>query len=590
MKDNNDYILPKSLIGFYLKHAIKKQWCLIGAWFVFFLITSLNEVFWPISQKWTIALFENKVPENMNFLQYALPTILLIGGIFVALDIAILFKNLFHSRLLPIINNQISEKLNNYVQHQSMRFWASGMSGKVSSQINYVASGIRVMEDFCKIICTFIVICINAGLIIQINKWIACVFAFSFIFRFVYSCFLIKPMNHAAEEASSAQSSLSGQIIDSISNYYIVKLFAGADKEQEHLKAPRKKQIKTSIHSMFVQRFFWGVPMFLWEILYAIVLIICCSLFADNQIKVSEVVFTISVYCTVSGLISSIIQKIPDIVDGIGSANKAYKELVVPIDVMDKPNADILNVSRGKIELKNISFKYKNKYVLRNFSLDIKPGERIGIVGPSGAGKTTLVNLIMRLYNPTKGEILIDNQNIADVTQKSLRENISFIPQSPTMFNRSIRENIAYGKDNATEKEIKRSAKLASADKFICETEKKYETLVGERGIKLSGGQSQRIAIARAFLKNAPILILDEATSALDSETEVAIQSSFEKLSSGRTTIAIAHRLSTLRNMDRIIVIDNGRVIESGTHNALLRKHGVYEKLWKMQSGGFIQE
>jgi ABC-type multidrug transport system fused ATPase/permease subunit len=226
---------------------------------------------------------------------------------------------------------------------------------------------------------------------------------------------------------------------------------------------------------------------------------------------------------------------------------------------------------------------------LRDFNLKIKPGERVGIVGLSGAGKTTLVNLLMRFYDPNSGAVLIDNQDIAKVSQDSLRENISYIPQEPTMFNRTIRENIEYGRPGATLKEIKEAATEASADEFIKTTDKKYDSIVGDRGIKLSGGQRQRIAIARAFLKNAPILILDEATSALDSETEIAIQKSFDKLSANHTTLVVAHRLSTLRNMDRIIVLDQGRVIESGTHNSLLRKKGLYAKLWKMQSGGFLQ-
>ena len=196
----------------------------------------------------------------------------------------------------------------------------------------------------------------------------------------------------------------------------------------------------------------------------------------------------------------------------------------------------------------------------------------------------------MRFYEPQKGEIFIDGQNIKDVTQNSLRENISFIPQDPTMFNRTIKENIGYGKFGASLKEIRTASKKASADKFIMGTEKGYDSMVGDRGIKLSGGQRQRIAIARAFLKNAPILVLDEATSALDSETELSIQKSFDKLSRGHTTIAIAHRLSTLRNMDRIVVLHEGVVVEQGTHNQLLRKRGEYYRLWQMQSGGFLQE
>ena len=220
----------------------------------------------------------------------------------------------------------------------------------------------------------------------------------------------------------------------------------------------------------------------------------------------------------------------------------------------------------------------------------INPGEKIGLVGLSGAGKTTLVNLIMRMYDVTSGQILIGDQDIKSVTQDSLRKSIAFIPQEPTMFNRSLRENISYGNPDVPDTEIIAAAKKAYAHKFICDTANGYNTVVGDRGIKLSGGQRQRIAIARAFLKNSPILILDEATSALDSETEDAIQQSFQKLSQNRTTIVIAHRLSTLKNMDKIIVLNRGKIIESGSHYQLLRNGKIYSKLWKMQSGGFIQE
>ena len=582
--------LPKSLWRFYFKYGARGHWFILTVWAIVFLLTGAQELFWPISQRWTVAIFEADVPAGMTLLEHALPTILLILGIFICIDITFLLNGMLSSRWRPVIHNQISEVLNDYVHSQSMRFWTGGMSGKVYSQINYVARGFRVVENFWRVLAVFLVICINAGMIFQINKYIALLFALSFVLRFVYSWAMVKPMNRTAQDASTADSGLAGHTVDSLSNYYIVKLFAGAKSEKEHLKEHRKKQIKTSIDASFMQRLFWGVPMILWEIFYAAVLVICCLLFAHGNIKISDVVFTISVYMTIMGLIGYIVRGIPDIVDMLSSAARAYKELNQPIDVMDAENAEPLVVSRGKIEFKNVYFKYKNKYVFRDLNLVIKPGEKVGIVGSSGAGKTTLVNLLMRFYEPTRGQILIDGTDIRDVTQDSLRQNISFIPQDPTMFNRTLRDNIAYGRPGATDAEIKRAAHLAAADKFINATEKKYNSMVGDRGIKLSGGQRQRIAIARAFLKNAPILILDEATSALDSETEVTIQSSFEKLASGRTTIAIAHRLSTLRNMDRIVVVDAGKIIEQGTHTQLLRKRGEYARLWKMQSGGFICE
>ena len=323
--------------------------------------------------------------------------------------------------------------------------------------------------------------------------------------------------------------------------------------------------------------------MIVWDICYGLTLFLCVYLYVRGEITVAEIVFTNSVFFTVMGTIGQIVNQIPVITDNLGAAAKAYEELVVPIDVQDLPNAHPLVVSHGKIEFRNVSFRYKRKWVLRNFNLVIKSGERVGLVGPSGAGKPTLVNLLMRFYEPTHGQILIDGQDIREVSQDSLRENIAFIPQEPTMFNRTLRENIAYGRNNATLQDVKQAAKRAMAHEFIMGTDKKYDSLVGDRGIKLSGGQRQRIAIARAFLKNAPILILDEATSALDTHSEKIIQSTLNDLMRGRTTFVIAHRLSTILDADMICVIKNGEIVETGTDSELYKQNGEYRKLRDIQ-------
>lgn len=262
-------------------------------------------------------------------------------------------------------------------------------------------------------------------------------------------------------------------------------------------------------------------------------------------------------------------------------------------EIVDTPNAKDIVVKKGEITLKNMSFAYsdaKHKKVFKNLSLTIPAGQKVGVVGPSGGGKSTLTRLLLRFDDVTGGSITIDGQNIAEVTQASLRHTISYVPQEPLLFHRSIKENIAYGKPDATNDEIKRAANLAFADTFIEELPLGYDTIVGERGVKLSGGQRQRIAIARAILKDAPILILDEATSALDSESEVYIQKALAQLIKGRTTIVIAHRLSTIKKMDRIIVIDSGKVVEDGSHALLSKANGIYASLWSHQSGGFIEE
>lgn len=582
--------LPKSLWKFYIKYALPGAVGALIAWAIFFFIVAMDGVLFPNFQRWFIALFEQPVPPDMTFIQHAMPTIILITVLLLIIDSSMLLREMFLGRWAPKIKNKISVVLNDYVHSQSMSFWTGRMSGKVHTQIMYVADGFRAVDEFWRIICLLAVVAINVGLIFSINTYVAFIFGFVFVFRAIYSWRMIKPMTRASKTASAAASELSGKNIDSISNFSVVKLFSGAGHERRYLEPSRQKTITTTIHSWFIQRFFRGVPIILWDLSYGLTLFLCAWLYMHDAITIAEIVFTNSVFFTVMGTIGQIMNQVPTISDKLGAAAKAYKELVVPIDVSDIPNAPALNVTCGEIEFRNVSFRYKRKWVLRNFNLKIRCGERVGLVGPSGAGKTTLVNLLMRFYDPTHGNILIDGQDIRTVSQDSLRNAISFIPQEPTMFNRTLRENIAYGKHNATLSEIQTASRRAMAHDFIMSTDKKYNSMVGDRGIKLSGGQRQRVAIARAFLKDSPILILDEATSALDSETEASIQKSFDELASGRTTLAIAHRLSTLRNMDRIIVLKDCHIVEQGTHNALLRKRGEYARLWRMQSGGFIQE
>ncbi len=582
--------LPKSLWRFYVRYAAKPMmWFLIAWMFLFISWDIANSTWWPMSQQKIVALFENGVTGD-GFFTHALWTIGIIIWLFLVFDVMNTVHEQMAAHWRPLARKNISETLTNYVHSQSITFYNNRIPGKINSQINYIITGFETLFDFTAIISTLGVILLNMGLVLSINKYVAMVLLGSFIFRVVYSVLMMKPVTKASKTASESSSTLSGHIVDSISGFSIVKLFNGARHEEQYLDPLRIKNMKDQIKSSFLQRIMWIIPMFLWDLLFGAVLVLMLVLYMRGNIKVSEIVFTLSVYQVVQGNIGYIARTIPRLTDTIGSALHSYQELNQPIDIKDAPDAEPLVVSRGKIEFKNVSFRYKKKYVLRDLNLTIKAGERVGLVGTSGAGKTTLVNLLMRFYDPTHGQILIDGQDIKTVTQNSLRNAISFIPQDPTMFNRTLRENIAYGKPDATDAEIHNAARKAAADDFINASEKKYESMVGDRGIKLSGGQRQRVAIARAFLKNAPLLILDEATSALDSETEVAIQNSFEKLAKGHTTIAIAHRLSTLRNMDRIIVIDKGQVIESGTHQSLLRKKGLYANLWKMQSGGFLQE
>ncbi len=582
--------MPKTLWGFYAKYILRKMhWLLLGIVCTKFLV-GMDNILWPMYQRWIVAMLEN-VPSGVDLLKWCAPTILLIFSLDMSLNIFSVLRKWSVDVFRPKSSRKISETLTDYVHNQSVSFWVNRMAGQVQSRIDDIIHGVdSIVFDVLNVFVLIITSIINSLALLSVNKYIAIIFCVIFVLRVVFVWYMRNPIKKTSKDYADINAMLNGKLVDSFSNAISVKLFAGAVREHNYLAPIRSEHVIKKRKSTFWQRISLAVPNFIWTIMFVLTILLCVYLYSRGEMTVADIVYAISVYIMVVSSIGIIMDAIPSIIEQLSAASKSYKELSVPLDVVDKPNAAELNVKHGKIEIKNVSFKYKNKYILRDLSLTIKPGERVGIVGPSGAGKTTLVNLLMRFYDVRRGAILIDGVDIRDVTQNSLRENISFIPQDPAMFNRTIRDNIAYGRPDASDAEIKRAARFASADKFIMSTDKKYNTMVGDRGIKMSGGQRQRVAIARAFLKDAPILILDEATSALDSETEVAIQKSFEKLSHNRTTIAIAHRLSTLRNMDRIVVLDHGQIIESGTHKGLLRRGGEYARLWKMQSGGFLQE
>lgn len=582
--------MPKTVLGFYVRYVCRGFWWLLAGIFITRLIVGFDNVLWPMYQRWIVSMLEN-APAGVNLMKWCMPTIILITGLGLTVSLFALVRNWLLHIFRPNANRKMSEFFTDYVHSQSMSFWTQRMAGQIYSRISDINTGLdAIVFDVLNIFIRFVMALINSVALFSVNKYIAIIFISVFVFRALFMWYLRNPIKNSSKASADSNSKLAGKLVDSFSNATNVKLFAGAMREHNYLDPIRTDRIDKKRRSYFWQRVALSVPNFLWDITFGATIVLCVYMFSHSEMNLADIVYSISVYTMVVNIIGMIMDSVPDIIERVSAASKAYSELMVPIDVTDKPGASDLVVKHGKIDFKNVWFKYKNKYILRDFTLTIKPGERVGIVGLSGAGKTTLVNLLMRFYDVNKGAVLIDGVDIRDVTQSSLRENISFIPQEAAMFNRTIRENIAYGNMNATDAQIHRAAKRASADGFIMATEKKYNSEVGDRGIKLSGGQRQRIAIARAFLKNSPILVLDEATSALDSETEVAIQKSFEDLSHNRTTIAIAHRLSTLRNMDRIVVMEHGTIVESGTHNSLIRKRGVYAKLWKMQSGGFLQD
>ena len=391
-------------------------------------------------------------------------------------------------------------------------------------------------------------------------------------------------------QEAEADSRISGTLADSITNILNIKIFSAFKKELNYFKSfSQNLKDRTYRAAKFgmLQSLFQSILM---VIFHVFIIYIMVRLWQTGEITVGVFVITY-VY------IYAIMERIWDLSEGVTNFMKAMadmKEVVdifeIPIEVKDKLDPEGCRMKGETIEFKNIYFSYvEENLVFENFNLKINKGERVGLVGHSGSGKSTITKLLLRFLDISGGEILIDGQNIANITQDDLRKVISYVPQESILFHRPIGENIGYSKNNVTKEEVEKAAKLAHAHEFISELPRGYNTLVGERGIKLSGGERQKMAIAKAMLKDSPILMLDEATSSLDSISESYIQDAFNELMKGKTTIVIAHRLSTVQKMDRIIVLDKGKIVEEGTHKELLEKKGFYANLWEHQTGGFLE-
>lgn len=393
-----------------------------------------------------------------------------------------------------------------------------------------------------------------------------------------------------------ATKKLVAHISDSIVNAATVKTFAGEDRETHANKALGRTLRDLRINDWQRAGLSGNNRMaFLLAALLGLLAVVYFFVDLGKQSNgLATSIFAFSYTMTLIMRLFDINNLTRQVEEAFLQASPMTQILLEETEIKDTAKAIDLNVTEGAIDFRKVSFAYMDsssgQKVFTSLNLHIKPGERIGLVGPSGGGKTTLTRLLLRFEDVQSGSIVVDDQDIRDITQTSLRDTIGYVPQEPLLFHRSIYENIAYGKPNASDRSVRKAAKLAYASDFIEKLSQKYDTVVGERGVKLSGGQRQRIAIARAILKNAPILVLDEATSALDSESEALIQEAMFKLMEGKTAVVIAHRLSTIQRLDRIIVMDDGKIVEDGTHQNLLKKNGLYARLWRHQSGGFMQE
>ena len=479
--------------------------------------------------------------------------------------------------------------------NQTLFFHSNKFGGSLVSQTNKLVGAVESFWD--TIIWSVLPLVVSlVGSIIVLSTLLWQYALFLLIFSIVFSIVVYygsKPMAKLTKKEAKSSNKLNGQLADAISNVLAVKS-SGAEATEQKFFAKTVSSWRNS--SLDVMRGFLKVSTVYSSINMVIKIgAIAFAVYAaqNNLVSVASVYLII----TYTGSVAHELWNMNGIMRNynriIGNANDMVEILQTPTTLIDKSDSK-LEIANGEISMDKITFTHdegQGDTLFHDFSLDIKPGEKIGLVGASGSGKTTLTKLLLRFADIDSGKITIDGQDISEVTQASLRAKIAYVPQEPLLFHRSVRENIAYGRPDATDAEIEEAAKKAGAYDFIVGLKDGFDTMVGERGIKLSGGQRQRVAIARAILKDAPILVLDEATSALDSESEALIQKSLETLMKNRTSIVIAHRLSTIAKLDRIIVLKNGKIVEDGSHDELInKKRGVYAKLWARQSGGFIEE
>lgn len=488
---------------------------------------------------------------------------------------------------------RLKQQAYDYLMKHSYNFFSNNFTGSIVQKVNRFARSFDILFD--KIIWDIIPLTVKILSIIVIvsfiNKWIALVvvgWVLIFVaFNVIFSSWKLKYDILVAQTDSKTTAYLA----DTITNQNTIQLFGGYRFESKGFKKITNEQAR-------ITKINWNLDS-LMAAFQSLLGFIAQFLLFYFAIKYWEQgVITIGVFVLLQAYIFTIIDQlwgftrvVKVVYQSYADAEEMVQILLLPHEIKDKLRAKELVTKKGEIEFENLTFSFhQTRKVLKDINLQIKQGEKIALVGPSGAGKTTFVKLLLRLYSPTAGRILIDGQDISEATQSSLRNGISMVPQDPILFHRTLAENIAYGKRDATEEEIKKAAVLAHCDEFIKGLPYGLETYVGERGIKLSGGERQRVAIARAILKNSPILVLDEATSSLDSHSEMLIQDALNNLMANKTTIVIAHRLSTIQKMDRIIVIDDGKILEQGSHQKLLEnENSLYKKLWDLQAGGFIE-
>ncbi|MBX9922555.1 MAG: ABC transporter ATP-binding protein/permease [Rhabdochlamydiaceae bacterium] len=580
-----------SLAGF-IWSFVRKQRLRFAVIFILALIWTLDTLIWPFFLRKIVDVLSLYETDRLS-VKASLNIVLVWGGSFwIFIEGGCRFRDFLAARAYPKLEADIRMTLFDHVQHHSPKYFNEHFSGSLSNKIgDMVLTTSSILRDISiTFIPSFLTCILTVVVFAQMNAFLALTVGVWLLVHFIFCWFFTLKCAKYAFLHGESRSVLAGKIVDSLTNNFIVNTFFRFRFEKNHIAHYQKNEKKANqlAQSYTVKMFCFLSAAYVIEIFTLTWFMI--FYWMQGKISTGEVVQLFYTLWNLSMVIWVVTSLAPEFFQALGIAKQALTVMQDPQDILDPPHAIDLSVKQGEIVFDNVSFGYGNKKIFQNKNIHIKAGEKIGLVGYSGAGKSTFVNLILRFFSVESGKILIDGQDIAHVTLESLRSNVALIPQDPILFHRSLEDNILYGKVDASQEEVIKAAKLAHCHEFIQKCPEGYATLVGERGTKLSGGEKQRIAIARAMLLKAPILILDEATSALDSVTEKYIQDSLEELMKNRTTLVVAHRLSTLSKMDRILVFDQGSIIEQGSPLELLNKKGHYANMWQMQAGGFLPD
>jgi ATP-binding cassette, subfamily B, multidrug efflux pump len=587
---------PKGLLAFCLHYAHgAKKWLALMAFTSALVAIGEIIVFGFIGD--VVNWLADADPDT--FLQTDGWKLALMGAIIVVILPAIMLVSTLtiHQTLLGNFPQRIRWMAHRYLIRQSMSYFQDEFAGRIGAKL--MQTSLAVREVVMKLLDMLVYVSVyftGAVILAASSDWRLAIPFVAWLVAYVAMMFYFIPrMGKISQAQADARSMMTGRIVDSYTNIATVKLFSHSNREETYAKEAMDEFLGTVYRQM---RLFTVLNMLvLWSNALLLFSVGATGLWLWMQGLMSpgSLAVSLGLVMRFQGMSQWVMWEMSALFENIGTVKDGINSISLPRVVTDEPDAKPLPRVNGDIRFDNVSFHYgKSSGVIEGLNLHIQPGEKIGLVGRSGAGKSTIVNLLLRFYDRADGRILIDGQDIAHVTQDSLRANIGVVTQDTSLLHRSVRDNILYGRPDATEEMMRAAAEQAEAAGFVDgltdpQNRKGYDAHVGERGVKLSGGQRQRIAIARVLLKNAPILVLDEATSALDSEVEAAIQSQLHMLMEGKTVIAIAHRLSTIAMMDRLVVLDKGRIVEQGTHSQLVNSGGIYSQLWSRQSGGFLE-